>query len=253
MRPHLLLALLLTGCGGEETDAPVEATPSCLPGDVAVDGQCQPPGVPADACAPGFAPDGNAGCVPVLPPAPCPVATIALLGETSCRPVAECGEAPWGLVVVEPGAQYVDAGYAALDSDGSAARPWIRRLAVLGAAAAVAVYVGWRFAERSQDGGPSGNYLADRTVEVIHPTERAVAWDRIEWSGPAQATYRLRVRNAVDGEVILGPVEVRASSVMPLQAEDTAVWPKRIRIEVELKRADGSWSPAEPRESELLP
>ena len=91
----------------------------------------------------------------------------------------------------------------------SAARPWIRRLAVLGAAAAVAVYVGWRFAERSQDGGPSGNYLADRTVEVIHPTERAVAWDRIEWSGPAQATYRLRVRNAVDGEVILGPVEVR--------------------------------------------
>ena len=30
----------------------------------------------------------------------------------------------------------------------SAARPWIRRLAVLGAAAAVAVYVGWRFAER---------------------------------------------------------------------------------------------------------
>ena len=126
MRPHLRLALLLTGCGGEETDAPVEATPGCLPGDVAVDGQCQPPGVPADACAPGFAPDGDAGCAPLLPPAPCPAGTIALLGETSCRPVAECGDAPWGLVAVEPGAQYVDAGYAALDSDGSAARPWRR-------------------------------------------------------------------------------------------------------------------------------
>jgi hypothetical protein len=135
----------------------------------------------------------------------------------------------------------------------SAARPWIRRLAILGAAAAVVVYVGWRSAERPEDGGPRGNYLADGTVQVIHPAERAVEWDRIEWSGPAQATYRLRIRNAVSGDVILGPVEVRARSVLPLRPEDTAGWPERIRIEVELKRADGSWSPAEPRESELQP
>ena len=135
-----------------------------------------------------------------------------------------------------------------------APRMWTwKRIAIVAAAAGVLAYVGVRSGSDGKDDGPSGNYLADPTVEVVEPPERAARWDRIEWKGPEGATYRVGVRSALDGTELLAPVQVRASRVLQLTAEQTAAWPARIRIEVELRRADGSWDPAPSRVSERDP
>lgn len=89
------------------------------------DGSCLEAGIPADQCAAGFAADGLAGCVAILPPEPCGAGTLALPGETACREVADCGEGPWGLAPLSADTQHVDRSYAGGDSDGSAERPWI--------------------------------------------------------------------------------------------------------------------------------
>lgn len=46
-------------------------------------------------------------------------------GDATCRPVAACGDAPWGDIPTStPNTQHVDAGYTALDADGTAEKPW---------------------------------------------------------------------------------------------------------------------------------
>lgn len=65
------------------------------------------------------------GCVPILPAAPCADGEVALPGETTCRPLADCGTGPWGLIPTEAGTEHVDPSYMGNDSDGSAARPWV--------------------------------------------------------------------------------------------------------------------------------
>lgn len=137
-------------------------------------------------------------------------------------------------------------------------RPARRRSAMgwvglLVAAAAVVVFLLTRAHDDSKSKGPRGDYLGDPTFAVVVPAERAKAWDRIEWTGPAGATYRVRVRDANDGKVIHGPIVRSASTVLPLSPEDTAGWPKKVVIEIEKQLADGTWIPAEPRVSELEP
>src|SRR5688572_13428395 len=82
----------------------------CPPGEWLreADGACIAAGVPPDGCAAGFAHDGDRGCEPILPAEPCPGRLMAVPGETSCREVAPCGEAPYGDVPIEPGTQHVD-------------------------------------------------------------------------------------------------------------------------------------------------
>ena len=89
-----------------------------------IDGSCRPAGILSEDCAPGMKWDVSAGCVPVLPAARCPRGQMATLGETTCRDVAPCGDAPWGNIVVAAATQYVDASYAGGESDGSALKPW---------------------------------------------------------------------------------------------------------------------------------
>lgn len=76
------------------------------------------------SCAEGFIRTDHGGCMPLLPDEPCPSGQMALPGETTCRPVAPCGAAPWGEIPIEPDGQFVDASYPGTDSDGSAAHPW---------------------------------------------------------------------------------------------------------------------------------
>src|SRR5262249_42972986 len=113
----------------------------CAPGEMALeDGTCRaaglPPdtpkpgptaeptaGIPPDGCAEGFAYDGDARCLPILPNAPCPDGMYAVPGETSCHAVGTCGAAPWGDAPVGATTQYVDAAFVGL-SDGSALSPW---------------------------------------------------------------------------------------------------------------------------------
>lgn len=104
---------------------------SCRPAGLPADWQ-EPPGpdlpgegdvgVPPDACASGFAPVDH-GCEPILPPDPCPPGTLALPGDLSCHPVADCGAGPWGAIQVDASTQFVDASNAG-PVDGTAAHPW---------------------------------------------------------------------------------------------------------------------------------
>jgi hypothetical protein len=51
---------------------------------------------------------------------------MATPGDASCRPVADCGRAPWGNVRLELDTTYVDIGYSGGASDGSSEHPWTR-------------------------------------------------------------------------------------------------------------------------------
>jgi hypothetical protein len=145
-------ALLVAGCGAEDPDdvagssgappAPGECASGeltlddgscvaaglpdvsgCAPGSTLLDGRCVPAGTPASACAAGFVADGD-GCVPVLPAAACPPGRMAVPGETVCRPVAPCPDTRYPEVPAAATVVHVDAGYAGLDSDGSADAPF---------------------------------------------------------------------------------------------------------------------------------
>jgi len=96
----------------------------CPPGEWERDGECLPAGVPPDGCAEGFVHDGDRGCDPILPREPCAPGFIAIPGESTCREVALCAAGTWGDIPVENDTEYVDAGYAGMDSDGSAPKPW---------------------------------------------------------------------------------------------------------------------------------
>lgn len=113
-----------TGLGGGASGGGGGDSPTCVPPESEVDGACIAAGVPADGCAAGFSPDANGGCLPILPPAPCADGEVALPGETTCRPLADCGSGTWGLIPKEVGTEHVDPSYAGNDSDGSDARPW---------------------------------------------------------------------------------------------------------------------------------
>lgn len=126
-----LAIFALTGCGGSDAPAPggtppVEEPPepACAPEQTLPDGACLVAGVPPEACADGFEPDGSQGCTPILPAEACPPGQLAVPGETACHDVAPCSDAPYGEAPIEADTQFVDAMYAGDDSDGSMARPW---------------------------------------------------------------------------------------------------------------------------------
>lgn len=89
-----------------------------------MDGSCEPAGIPPGSCGVGFASDGARGCNALLPAEPCPSGLMALPGETTCREVAPCGQAPWGDIPSDGLTQFVDASYAGGASDGTEANPW---------------------------------------------------------------------------------------------------------------------------------
>ncbi|MBW2525041.1 MAG: right-handed parallel beta-helix repeat-containing protein [Deltaproteobacteria bacterium] len=123
----------LSGCTpGEHADVDGQCVPAglapdlvCPPGEVPLrGGGCEPAGVRPSGCAEGFEHDGTDRCVPVLPAADCDGGTMALPGDATCQPVAECGSAPWGDIPVGPDTVYVDASYAGGEGNGTAAQPF---------------------------------------------------------------------------------------------------------------------------------
>jgi hypothetical protein len=141
--PLALVASLLVGCGDEESSEtlpPVEPPPTCGPNDITLaDDSCVAVGVPVDGCGNGFAHDGDAGCLPVLPAEACAPGLMAVPGEESCREVAPCGEPPWGMIPIDGSTQHVDRSYAGGSNDGSASRPWLTVQQGIDAAAAGAI------------------------------------------------------------------------------------------------------------------
>ena len=130
--------LLCVSCGSEppdETTPPPPPPTACAIGDrVLEDGTCVPPGIPAEACAEGFASDGNGGCAAVLPAEACPSGTMAVPGETACREVAPCGRGTWGDIPIDGSSVHVDASYTGGTSNGSATNPYTTIAAAIAAA-----------------------------------------------------------------------------------------------------------------------
>jgi hypothetical protein len=127
--------------GGDDRPCPVSQ-------QLLDDGSCLPPGAGAGIdpanCPAGFqAVDG--GCVPTMPGSDCAPGTMAIPGDTSCRPVAPCGAGPWGDIPTDGDTQFVNVSYGGNDSDGTSTRPWTSIQVALGAAlpgATVAVAAG---------------------------------------------------------------------------------------------------------------
>jgi hypothetical protein len=70
---------------------------------------------------------------------------MALPGDTSCKPIAACGDAPWGDIPVEPNTVYVDGSYTGGASDGTTTAPFTtinEALAVAEPSAIVAIAEG---------------------------------------------------------------------------------------------------------------
>jgi len=135
----LVAVLVLAGCGSNDeragpTEAPCRA-PYVMRGDGCaprfdacsitqvpiLGGGCADVGVAPALCPDGTTSDGSGGCTVTLPSEPCAAGTMALAGESACRPVAECGSERFPTVTGD--VAYVDAAYRGGASDGSALRP----------------------------------------------------------------------------------------------------------------------------------
>jgi hypothetical protein len=145
-------------------------------------------GVPAESCSDGFiATDG--GCQAVLPPEPCGDGEMAIVGETSCRAIAPCGEAPWGEIPVDSTTVYVDGSYAGGSSDGSEAAPWTtigEAVAAAPAGAVVAI--------------ASGTYAEDVRIEgaALRLWGRCPALTRVVGTGMQPAAITVFATDAVE-------------------------------------------------------
>ncbi|MBW2455747.1 MAG: right-handed parallel beta-helix repeat-containing protein, partial [Deltaproteobacteria bacterium] len=187
-----LLAIASAGCGSEETTEPAPPDPEpeeCGPGALDLPEGCKPAGIPT--CAEGFVSDELGGCLPVLPPAPCPEGTMAVPGETVCREVAPCGDGTWGDIPVAPDTQHVDGAYAGGDGDGTAVRPWPTIAQGIAAAAPGAIVA-----------VAAGSYLEDLTVQG----KPVVLWGRcpalVELRGGPSALAPLFVRAGANGTAV---------------------------------------------------
>lgn len=133
----------VAGADGSCTPAGLPAGLACPPGTWVPygqsDGACVPAGVPPDGCGVGFVHDGDRGCDPILPVAPCPSPSMAVMGEQSCRDVAPCAAGLWGDIPTDTSTEHVDPSYPGMDSDGSSAKPWITIQQAVNAAAPGAI------------------------------------------------------------------------------------------------------------------
>ena len=198
---YLASSLLLLGCGsdtdklppgpsgdagggGDVNDDRPEVGPRpfpCPPGELELPaGGCQPAGVPSDGCGQGFAADGD-GCAPILPSSACASGTLALPGETSCRPVAPCGTGPWADIPTDSSTQYVDTSFTGA-SEGTATAPWDTIQAGVDAAAAgaiVAVAPG-SYSENVRIEGKAVRLWGKcpDQVELVSPTSTAAVYVR---------------------------------------------------------------------------
>lgn len=117
------LAAGLIGCTGDPGDSPISQG-ECLavePGQEVIG--CEA-GIPAERCGEGFEPDGEKGCVALLPQDVCPEGLFAVPGETACRSPASCEAGAWGGAPVGAATQYVDVDYGGGASDGTENAPW---------------------------------------------------------------------------------------------------------------------------------
>lgn len=184
----LLLASGLGACTSAPSDDATWAPSPCTAGDAnTVVAGCEA-GIEPEQCADGFVSDGAMGCEAVLPADACPEGQLALPGETTCHPIAPCGDGAFGDIPVEAGNQYVDANYAGGDSDGTEPRPWLTIAEAL-AAAAPGTIVAIAAGSYSED-----LRVADKAVRLW-----GVCPERVEIVGSATPLSAVLVAQGADG------------------------------------------------------
>jgi hypothetical protein len=146
-------------------------------------------------CGEGFRHDGDVGCEPILPDAPCPVGLMAIPGERECRPVMPCGAGTWGDLPVDDATEYVDQSYdPAMSgaSDGSALHPWTTIAEAIAAAA-----------PRALVAVAAGTYAEDVLLST-NVRLWGVCPERVEIAGTAQGDAAIVVLTEGSGSEIGG-------------------------------------------------
>ena len=100
----------------------VEACPGGIKGPPGW--QCKQIG-PLPKCPPGKTKVNSGWCEPILPPGKCAKGTIAVMGEATCQPMADCGTGRFGKIKTSAGTIFVDGSYTGGGSDGSLTKPHV--------------------------------------------------------------------------------------------------------------------------------
>ena len=106
----------------------VEACPGGIKGPPSW--QCKLIG-PMPKCPQGKTKVNSGWCEPLLPPAPCAKNSMAVMGETTCQPMADCGTGRYGKIKTSASTIFVDGSYRKGGSDGSVTKPYMTISAAL--------------------------------------------------------------------------------------------------------------------------
>ncbi|MBW2455876.1 MAG: right-handed parallel beta-helix repeat-containing protein [Deltaproteobacteria bacterium] len=158
------------------------------------DGSCLPAGVPEDGCGEGFTHDGEQGCTPILPADPCTEeGTMAVPGDTACRPIMSCGSGTWGDIPIDSSTIFVDENYTGGGSDGTQAHPYVDLGDAIAAAAGGELIA-------IAEGGYIGDFVISKplTLHGVCPTKVDILGD------PFAAGSPLRITAAGSGSTIVG-------------------------------------------------
>jgi len=182
------LAPVVGGCTESSATEPSFAPDPCTAGEAALAVPGCDAGIPPERCGVGFEPDGAMRCEPVLPAAECGPGQLAVPGDTECRDVGTCGEAPFGDIPVAANTQFVDSSYVGGGSDGSEEAPWTTIAEGITAAA-----------DGSIVAIAAGTYAEDVTWESKALTLWGVCPSQVEISGSDAQLAAVVVRSGADG------------------------------------------------------
>lgn len=181
--------------------------------------------MPRDACGPGFHPDDAAStCEVVLPIDACPKGQLAVPGDEACRPVAECGDDPYGDLPQGASITHVDGRYGGGASDGTRERPYrtvAQGLAAASAGGVVAVAAGTYVEDVTVPPGVRLYGRCPSMVEIRGIPTRPESWPIILKNG--SELHRVAVTSATPAIAVFGASDALIEEVWVHDVGDAAV------------------------------
>lgn len=129
-------------------------------------------------------------------------------------------------------------------------RSWFGVFSVVAVAATILAVLMLRAGHPTANERPRDQFLSANDLGLVHPLATAERWDRIEWRGPRDGTYKLQVTSE-EGVLIYGPIDSIRGTGHDLPPEVTARWPAKIAIDVWMRQKDGTWITLDSRTCEL--